>query len=338
LVIRASSGRQVEPLIADLASTSPVTRDAAVARLIVIGARAVQRLMAVANGPGAAETRVAALHALEAIGDARTFDTAVSALGDGDATVAIAAAGVLQALLQSPRGVDALDRLTSVALDAERPRLVRLAAIRAVGDLAAATVKPLFKALERDADSAIALAGGLGPGASTDPAALLRDAAEGALPDTPAALRLALTEAAPRVPVEVLQRLIERVHFREGAEAGVVRAEWTAIRAAAHGALADRGSRAALYDLRESFESAREPLPVEFLGAASTIGDVACLEAVAAACGRALESGTRIDDWWCRRLVDVFRAIAARENVTRRHAAGKRITARWRDASALLWP
>ena len=89
--------------------------------------------MAVANGHGAAETRVAALHALEAIGDARTFDTAVSALGDGDATVAIAAAGVLQALLQSPRGVDALDRLTSVALDAERPRLVRLAATLSVG-------------------------------------------------------------------------------------------------------------------------------------------------------------------------------------------------------------
>jgi hypothetical protein len=89
--------------------------------------------------------------------------------------------------------------------------------------------------------------------------------------------------------------------------------------------------------LRETFESARTPLPVEFLRAAAQIGDVSCLEAVAAACGHALDAGARVDDWWCQRLVDVFRAIAARERVTRRHAAGKRITARWQQASALLW-
>jgi hypothetical protein len=216
--------------------------------------------------------------------------------------------------------------------------VLRLAALRAVGELQTATVQPLFETLAADPDPAIALAASLGPGAAADPAATLREAADGILADSPAPLHLALTEAAARVPDDVLQNVIERVRFREGAETGAIRAEWISVRAAAHAALAERGSRAALYDLRERFESARAPLPVEFLGAASRIGDAACLEAVAAACGHALESGARIDDWWCQRLVDVFRTIAARERLTRRHAAGRRIAGRWRDASALLWP
>jgi len=107
---------------------------------------------------------------------------------------------------------------------------------------------------------------------------------------------------------------------------------------AAHNTLAHRGSRVALYDLKESLEAAREPLPVDFLGAASAIGDAACLESVAAAYARAMEAGLRVDDWWRQRLTDVFRAIAAREQVSRRTTAGKRITSRWREAAAILWP
>ena len=42
MVIKASTGRQVDALIADLASPSAITRDGAVARLTVIGERAVQ--------------------------------------------------------------------------------------------------------------------------------------------------------------------------------------------------------------------------------------------------------------------------------------------------------
>jgi HEAT repeat protein len=339
VVIRASSGRQVEPLIADLSSDSTVTRDGAVARLIVIGSRAVQRLIAVVAADDVRpDVRGAALHALEGIGDVRGYETASDAVDSADQNVAAAAIGVLHRLLQSSRGVEALDRLISVTVDQRRSRVVRLAAIRALSELQSATVQPLFEKLTCDPDSAIALAAGLGPGGTADPAATLREGAEGGLPDSPAPLRVALTEAAGRVPVEVLERLIERVRFREGAESGTARAEWMALRAAAHAAVADRGSRAALYDLRETFESARGPLPVEFLGAASRIGDAACLEAVAAAWAHAIESGVRLDDWWCQRLIDVFRAIAAREKITKRHAAGKRITSRWRDASSLLWP
>ena len=117
------------------------------------------------------------------------------------------------------------------------------------------------------------------------------------------------------MPLPLLQQLIERVRFREGAESGPVRAEWLALRAPRTGALADRGSRLALYDLRESLESAREPLPVDFLGAAAAIGDVTCLEPLAAAYAHAIEAGRQR-----RRLVAP--AADGRVPVNRRPRAG----------------
>ena len=103
-------------------------------------------------------------------------------------------------------------------------------------------------------------------------------------------------------------------------------------RAAAHVALASRGSRLALYDLRESLESADAPLPVEFLAALSLVGDASCLEAIAAAYARPAASGRGRDDWWRQHLADAFRAIVAREAITRRHAVMKKIEKRWPDA------
>jgi len=339
VVIRPSTGRQVDALIADLGADSALARDSATARLTVIGERAVSRLIAVVAEQGAdVRARVSALHALEGIRDLRAFEPALLALTEADPALGVAAVGVLQTFLPSPRGVEALDRLTSIALDRTKPRALRLAAIRAVRDVGAATVGPLLDTLVSDPDQAVALAAGLGPEAGSDPVRLLREATEGLLPDTPALLRLALTEAAEHVPLPVLQQLVERVRFKEGAEAGAARAEWMALRAAAHGALAQRGSRLALHDLKETLETAREPVPVEFLGAAAAIGDASCLEPLAAAYSHALDSGRRVDDWWRQRLTDVFRTIAAREQVTKRSAAGKRLTSRWRLAAAILWP
>jgi len=338
VVIRASTGRQVDALVADLSSPVALTRDGAVARLTVIGERAVARLIPVAaRRESGTDARIAAFHALEGIGDLRAFDPALAALDDEDPLVAVCAVGVLQAFLTSARGVEALDRLTAIAVNRTRPRPLRLAAIRALRDLGPATIAPLLTVLGSDPDQAIALAAGLGPDAAADPVYLVRDAVETGLPESPAALRLALTEAGEHLPPQLLQQLVERVRFREGAVSGPIRAEWMALRGAAHKGLADRGSRLALYDLKESFESAREALPVEFLGAAAAIGDAACLESVAAAYGRAMDSGLRVDDWWRQRLVDVFRAIAMREQVSRRTAAGKRITSRWKEAAAILW-
>lgn len=338
MVIRASAGKQIDALLAELSSPQALARDSAVARLTIIGERAVVRLIDLAFDPDAgSEARVAAFHALEGIGDLRAFDPAIEALDDGDVAVGVAAVGVLQVFLSSERGVDALDRLTAMAVDRSRTRTIRLAAIRALRDLGSATLEPLLATLGTDPDAGIAMAAGLGPGAAADPAFLLKEAAEGTLPNDPAVLRLALSEAGASLGPAVLQQIVERVRFREGAETGPVRGEWLALRGAAHTALALKGSRAALYDLKEALETAREPLPVDFLGAVATIGDASCLEPLAAAYHRAMEAGRKVDDWWRVKLTDVFRTIAAREHVTKRTAAGKRISTKWRDAAGILW-
>jgi hypothetical protein len=97
-------------------------------------------------------------------------------------------------------------------------------------------------------------------------------------------------------------------------------------RAATHLALAHRASRLALYDLRETIESSRERIPVEFFAAVTAIGDTSCLEPLATAYSRAN------DEWSRRQLADAFRAIVQREKVTRRHAAVKRLEKRWPGA------
>ena len=46
---------------------------------------------------------------------------------------------------------------------------------------------------------------------------------------------------------------------------------------------AQRDSRLAVYDLRETIESASAPVAVEFLQALTLVGDISCLEPIAAA-------------------------------------------------------
>jgi hypothetical protein len=101
-------------------------------------------------------------------------------------------------------------------------------------------------------------------------------------------------------------------------------------RAATHLALAQRKSHLALYDLRETMESSRERIPVEFFAAVTAIGDTTCLEPIATAYSRAK------DDWSRRQLADAFRAIVGREKLTRRHAVAKKIEKRWPGSWALL--
>jgi len=93
-------------------------------------------------------------------------------------------------------------------------------------------------------------------------------------------------------------------------------------------ALSQRGSRLALYDLRETIESAKGPVAVEFMTALAAIGDSSCLEGVAGAYASTAAGVTR-DDWWHRSLRDAFRAIVARDGLTKRHASVKRIEKRY---------
>lgn len=339
MVIKASSSKEVNALVADLAAESPVRRDSAIARLTIIGGRAIERLLALAaNAAASSAARVAAFRALEGIADPRSIATILGALNADEHSVAIAACGTARAFLASPRGVEILDRLTALALDSDRPVPVRRAAIHAMSDLESTTIKPLLTALARDPHPEIAaIASPRALKRLVGPAQLLKDAEAGTLGPDANGLRQALQSVSADVPVETLHRLVERIRIQEGAESGPRRTEWTAARAAAHLALAQRGSRLALYDLRETLESARHPLPVGFLAALTAIGDTSCLEPIVAAYRHATSGRQPEDDWWRRHLADAFQTIVGREKLTRRSTAIKRLEKRSKDILNELW-
>jgi len=243
--------------------------------------------------------------------------------------VAAAAAGVARVHLRGPRGAAAVDRLATVVLDRTRDVTARIAALRALQELEPATIAPILASLADDPNATIRAEAGLGEEVSGhrtgDPDAVVAQSGNNGLPDDPAAVRQALNLSSSSVPLPALLKVVERVREREGSEPAAVRDQWRLTRAAAHVALANRGSRLALYDLRESLETAKAPLPVEFLAALTLIGDASCLEAIAGAHARTKAK----DAWWRGQLARVFRDIVSREKMTRRHAVLKRIEKRW---------
>ncbi len=335
MVIKRSSAPQVAALLHDLERGDGAARQAAAARLAVIGTRAVDGILAVLGRAPEPPVRAAALAALEGAGDARAIEPAFAALADADPDVVAAAVAVLRAFLDSDRGTAVLDRLTRQALDPALPVRPRLAAIEALRGLPAAVTAPLWARLRTDADAMVRASAGEPPaeGAATDaePAAALAAAAEGELPD-PDLLRRWLAAAGADTPLPVLHRLIEALRHREAAAGDEARAAWMTARAAAHLALASRGSTVALYDLRETI-AAGEVLPVEMLSAIALVGDRSCLEPLAAAYVKSAGA----DAWWREHLLSAFHQVAGRERLTSRHAEARRIRSRWpAEAAALL--
>lgn len=322
MAIKSSHASEIRALVQSLESDTAVERDIAVARLAIIGERAVDRLVAAYPKTGR-EARIGILRALEAIADPRALQTARSGLEDGG-EVAAAAAGALRALLDSAderAAAGALDALVGAALDHSRERRVRVAAFEALRDMPADVVEPVSAAIRQ-------LTGAL----PSDPVqgeleAVWRDATDGRLPEEPSTLRDAIASRAAAAPLGTLQRMIDACRVRENEGAvGTDRAGWLAARGALHQALALRGSRVALYDLRETLEGARGPLPTTFTTAVHAIGDASSLEGIAVAWSMAEASGSTA---WRQQLEAAFDAIVRREKVTRRNTAMRRIAARW---------
>jgi hypothetical protein len=327
VVIKASAAGEIRQLISALSGDDEVRREAAIARLAVIGFRAVDRLIA-AYESGDRETRIAVLRALELVSNARLVPLARKALSEGG-DLAVAAAAALRGLLDStdgPTGADALDVLVAVALDPAAERRVRLAAVEALQDMPAGVRNRVAAALQSDPDPALKARANDVPRDAAAADAVWQDALEGHLPDSPGVLRDAAQTRAQAAALSAIQKLIDAVRAREALARGDARrAEWQAVRGALHQSLALRGSRVAVYDLRETLASAREPVPVSFLAALHVVGDRSCLEPLAAAYSR-----THADDArWRHQLAEAFRAISTREKVTRRHAAMKRILSKW---------
>ena len=334
MVIKASAGAEIRQLIEALAAGDEVRREAAVARLSVIGPRAVDRLIAAYRTAATRELKVAVLRALEVARDRRSVAVAREAIGDGG-DVALAGVSVLGSLLNdhsASAGAEVLETLVATSLDKTAERRVRLASFQAiehlpkVGDQIAA-------ALHGDPDDAVSAGAHAAPGERAAADLVWQDALEGRLPDSPALLREVARTRSPAAPLGALQKMIELVRAREGAiGSGPKRDEWRGARGALHQTLALRGSRVAVYDLRETIEEARGPLPVSFLAALHVVGDESCVESLAAAYARTPDDEAR----WRHQLAAAFRAIARREKITRRHAAFKRVAARWPEAAREL--
>jgi hypothetical protein len=306
-----STDTDVRTLIAALDSESDATREAAIARLIIIGERASARLAAAFAATDSRLSQISILRVFEACGDERAMSVALRGLAAGG-DVAVGAVGVLREMLSRGTGsthTQALDLLLSLASDASIERRVRSAARAALQD----GPQDIRGAVGTDLD---------GPAGSPDDA-LWEDAKEGRLPDDVAAFRNVIATHAPDTALPVLRRLVEAVKAKEQ-DGGTGAARWRSVRGLIHQAIALRGSRVALYDLREAFEQSTEPLPSSFLAAIQMIGDESCLEPLATA----FTHTSSLQEPWRAQLAHAFQAVTKRERITKKHAALRRAVAK----------
>ncbi len=336
MVIKASASAEIRTLVEALDADDEVHREAAIARLVIIGARAVERLTDAYAHTTTRAPRLAILRALEGIGDHRSAPLARQALGEGG-DVAVAATGVLRALLCSTNSAvaaAALDTLIATTLDRRQDRRLRLAAFDALQEMPDDVRTRVAAALQGDPGSGLGDVAGVITTAGSEAAraeAVWKDALDGRLPDAPDELRAAVATRAAAAPLNTLRTLVDAVRSkeREAGDEGATGRGWTALRGSLHQALAFRGSRVAVYDLRETLEVAATPLPTSYLTALHVLGDASCLEPLAAAWAAAEPDRTADGLRWRQQLASALRAIAQREKITKRHAVMKKIAARW---------
>ncbi len=308
--MRRSVAGEAARLVADLLTGDPVRAEAARARLLVLGARAVPHVLdalAEATG-GGVETLLGVLallpptrEAAQAVDDAAARAEAAAGIG----------AQVWRCWLRAAdREISTLafDRLAAIALDEAAPRDARRLAAEAVSELGGAAAAALMARLPD----------GVRPGSDGDPLASATGIALSA-----AAVRDYAAAQGMTAPLPELHRALERARARQREATDPSQAaEWLAARGALHQALAARGSTVALYDLRELFERAEDPPPIGAVVAMREIGDPDCLDAIASAWVRTA------DQWTRDRLREVAAEICKRHRLSGRHAAVRRLATR----------
>jgi hypothetical protein len=338
MVIKTSTGAEVGRLVTRLTTDTPAGREAALARLAVLGGRAVPALIAaVTNAELPLHARTAALAALETIGDRRALEPACElAMASGiQGELTQAAIGVVRTRVNSPVEAEAarsFDLLTSLVLDPARTDEVRLAALDALREVPGQAVAALTRRLADDPSPALRRRATGQEGSDEDE---FQAAVSGRLPESADRLRALVGRQGAATPLGALHRLIGVIRSREADEQGAAREAWLVARGAVHEVLASRRSRVALYDLREALEQAPAPLPLGFLAALKAVGDRSCLEPLAAAYSR-WEGPPRA--WWRPALALAFRDILRRERLGRRHAVVRKVLAKHPDAGAALMP
>ena len=296
----------VARLLAQLGHQDPVQREAAVARLRVAGTTAFSPLARFIQSGAPAVALAGALAALDGCQDARAIAVARRALAAPDADVALAAVGVLRGWLNEEQGIEAIEALTVVALDRERPGSLRLAALDALSDLPPHLFAPIRATSALDP----------GPTPTDDPGRALEW----------------LSAHTSSVSLSAVHDLLSASREAERLSASDQRREdWLRVRGAAHLALARRGSRLALYDLRDTLGAATRPLPLDFLMAIAAVGDDSCLDPLARAWARA-----GAEPWWQTRLAEAAHDVMARHGLSGRHAAVRRLRDKWPQFHAMV--
>jgi hypothetical protein len=307
----------------------------------VAGARAVPHLLDALDSTTSPAARAMVLNALEASGDRRGVDAALEVLHSRatDPKVAAAAVRLLGSHLDAADENRALDALSAIALDPAYPQGLRLDAFAQLERMPAGVIAPIRTWLAADPDDAVrrrAASEGT-PGATpADLLAQLTLVADGH-PADPAAVKRWVQQSAQDASLSLLYRLVEVAYARESqAPSAADGGEWRATRGAIHLALATRGSRLGVCDLRESLARAAALLSDDFVSALSLVGDATCLDPIVAAIARMpIDLETR-DHRAHDGLVSAGRAIVTREGLTRRHTAIKKILKAWPDAGARL--
>jgi hypothetical protein len=341
VAIRRSAAADIQHLIDDLCGADDVARQTAAARLSVIGTRAVPHLLTAFARCPSAVGRAAVVGVLESTGDRRGVDLAVAQLDavTAEPQVQAAAVALLGSHLDSEAGAKALEALSGLLLDTHRPDLLRVRAIDVLARALPDYIAPLRKRLAQDANAAVRRwATGAASAASpaVEPKAAFESILSGEGVD-PAVLQALVVEGGGDAALSTLHRLVEVSKAREdGARAEADGLEWREVRGTLHSALAQRGSRVALYDVRESLASAARPLPDGFVEAAALVGDAACLEAIAEALARVPATMDAREEQWRDALVRAGRAIVRRERLTRRHAAVRKVVKDRPDVAAVL--
>jgi hypothetical protein len=268
-----------------------------VARLRVSGARALPRLAAFLTSDAPSDARAHALAALEGMTDPQAVELACAALGDPDTDVVVAALGVLRGWVTQESGTRLLETVTALAVDATKDARVRLAALDALSDLPEQLIKPIR--------------------AQAPPPE------QGGPPlDNPDAARTWVEAHGRTVGLSQLHDAVKAFRDQEAAaDTAWIRAAWLESRAATHRVLAQRGSRLALYDAKDTCEAARSPLPAGFLEAMRLIGDTSCLEPLAVAWSRSR------DPEWRMQLSATAREIVRRAGIDGRSAVVRRLRA-----------
>ena len=282
-----------------LAGHDPVAVEAAIARLAIIGRPALRQVAPAARRGRRDRTSRACCGCSSASAIPGRSRAIRPLLTHAEPDVAVAAVDAMGALLDARDTAvasAALDALTATLLDTTRDDVVRLRAFEAIanaGDRRRPTTPTCSsrcaRSCARDASAAVrdAVDGAPEDDASRRPTsssgdAQLEAAANGDLPADPEhAPAGAARRMARRRRSRVLHRVIERVRAHEATVAADEAEAWRVVRAATHLALATRGSRLAVYDLRESLEALATQTPVGMLSALQQVGDASVLDAVA---------------------------------------------------------